>query len=318
MEIAMIGAGNYAKAHLSVLSKEPGIEIVGHVSRTPGSREASAQRWGGRTYATCESLLKNEQVDAAWITVPPGAHGEIEESLIARGIPFFVEKPLSANRQTAERIAASIAKHEIIAGVGYKWRAMDTIPEVRQLLTEKPAHLILAGWHGGTPPLTWWQRQETGGGQMVEQATHLFDIARHLMGEATVIKATADRHPRQAYPNMNVADTSTALLHFETGAKGVFTATCLLEGTEEIYVKLVCEGLLITINREGVTFDAGHERREVRVGEDLITREDRAFLAAVRRNDPSLLFSSYEDALLTHRLCFDVFESSTLELATQS
>ena len=145
---------------------------------------------------------------------------------------------------------------------------------------------------------------------MVEQATHLFDLARYLVGEATILAATADHHPRPDFPDLDVADVSTALLHFDTGAKGVFTATCLLEGPAEVYVKFICDGLLITVTREGMVYNTGEERREVKLGESPTLRENRAFLEAVRRRDASLLYSSYEDALLTHRLCFDVLEAS--------
>jgi hypothetical protein len=59
-----------------------------------------------------------------------------------------------------------------------------------------------------------------------------------------------------------------------------------------------------------VTYDTGRERREARVRSDPGVPEDRAFLEAVRRNDPALLVSSYADALLTHRLTCDVLEKS--------
>ena len=310
MNIAMIGAGSYAWEHLNVLTKEPDAKIVGHVSPTPSRREASARRWGGRAYASCAELLEHEQVDAAWITVPPNAHGGIEESLVKRGIPFFVEKPLSTDRQTAERIAISVAERDLIVGVGYKFRASDALPEVRQALAKSPARLVLAAWHGGTPPVAWWQRQEMSGGQMIEQATHLFDLARYLIGEARVVTATADQHARPAYPEMTVADTSTALLEFGGGTKGVFTATCLLEGTSEIYLKLICEGLLITVTLDSVTFEGGGERRDVKVGNDLLVTENRAFIKAVKTNEATHVLSSYGDALLTHRLCFDVLEAT--------
>lgn len=310
MKIAMIGAGGFATAHLRVLSKEPGIEVVGHVSTTPASREASAARWGGRAYSSCEELLEREPVDAAWITVPPHAHGPIERCLIEKGVPFFVEKPLAADRGTAEEIAAAIAAKNLLVGVGYHWRAMDTMAEVREALSKTPAHLVLGAWHGSTPPPRWWQRQETSGGQMVEQATHLFDIARVLVGEATVIAATADHNPRPGFEEIDVADVSTALLCFESGAKGVFTATCLLDGAEEVYLKLVCEGLLITVTRQEVIFEKGREKRHLKVGDLPIVAEDRAFLEAVRIGNRELLFCSYQDALLTHRLCFDVLEAS--------
>lgn len=310
MRIAMIGTGGFARAHLKTLVQLPDVDIVGHVSRTPQRREAAAREWGGSAYGSCEELLDATRVDAAWITVPPGAHGQLEECLIGRGIPFFVEKPLSADRSTGERIGSAIAERQLIVGVGYNWRAMDTIPEVRKFLAENTPHLILAAWHGSTPPPSWWQRQETSGGQMVEQATHLFDIARHLVGEAQVLAATADHHERADYPELDVATTSSALLRFDSGAKGVFTATCLLDGAEEVYLKLVCDGALITITRSGVLFEARGERRALEVNENPIAQENRAFLDAVGMDDPSLLYSSYEDALQTHRLCFDVVAAS--------
>ena len=310
MKIAMIGAGGIAQRHLRMLAKEPSLELVGHVARTPKNRLEAAQRWGGQDYATCEELLDRETVDAAWVTVPPGEHGPIERCLIEHGVPFFVEKPLSAERETAVEIGAMLEKRGLIAGVGYHWRAMDTIPEVRRVLADHPARMVLATWHDATPSPSWWRQQAQSGGQMVEQATHLVDIARHLLGEAKVMAASAKRHVRPAYPDADVADVNASLLQFDKGAIGVFTATCLLERAASINVQLICEGLLITITQESVLFDTGRESREVRVGEDPFARENRAFIEAVRRNDCSLMFSSYKDALHTHRLTFDVLAAS--------
>lgn len=310
MKIAMIGAGGIAQRHLRMLAKEPDLELVGHVARTEKNRLEAAQRWGGRGYATCEELLDHETVEAAWITVPPGEHGTIERCLLEHSIPFFVEKPLSAERETAVEIGARLEKRGVIAGVGYHWRAMDTIPEVRRVLADHPVRMVLAAWHDATPSPSWWRRQAQSGGQVVEQATHLFDIARYLLGEAKVVAASAKRHHRPAYPDADIADVNAALLQFNRGAIGVFTATCLLERSAAINVQLICEGLSITITQESVIFDTGREYRQVSVGEDPFVRENRAFIEAVKRNDSRLVFSSYEDALHTHQLTFDVLVAS--------
>ncbi len=310
MNIAMIGTGGMAQHHLKVLAHEPGVQIVGHVSPTPEHRMAAAERWGGGAYASCEELIEHESIDAAWIAVPPGAHGAIELCLIEHGIPFFVEKPLSVDRETAIDIGKALQEQELIVGVGYHWRAMETIPEVRRILADNPARMILAAWHDATPAPSWWRKQAQSGGQMVEQATHLFDIARHLLGEARVLEARGSRHERPSYPEADIADVSAALLQFDAGVIGVFTATCLLERAAAVQVQLVCEGLLITITREGVSYETGWERREVRLRESPVATEDRAFLEAVRQSDPSLLFSSYEDALRTHHLTFDVLKTT--------
>ena len=311
MRIAMAGAGGFADAHLGYLTGRDDIEVVGHLSRREESRVLAARRWGGRAYGGIDELLDNERPDALWITVPPNAHGSIEQACIERGVPFFVEKPLSADRETAARIGGALQSSGLLAAVGYHWRAMDTMPAVREAIAGRPPRMVLAAWHGATPPPAWWRRQEASGGQMVEQATHLFDIARHLVGEARVIGASAERLDRPAYPNLDVATTSSAVLEFEGGAKGIVTATCLLEGSAEVYVKLVCEGMLITITREGVTFDEGREVRHLRLQEQPLAREDAAFIEALETGDGSHLFCSYEDALRTHHLCFDVLDMTT-------
>lgn len=303
MKIAMIGTGGIARRHLGVLSNEPEIDMVGHVSPTPAHAAAAAKHWGGRAYPNYQDLLQHESPDAVWICVPPNVHGALEQDLIAAGIPFFVEKPLAVDLHTAEQIADAVEHRGVIAAVGYHWRALDTLADVRQTLQDNPPHMVLGAWHDGTPPPRWWHTQSESGGQMVEQATHLVDLARHLVGEADVITGSAGHHPRAAYPDLDVATHSAALVRFRSGATGVFTATCLLAGAAAVHVQLVCDGLAITITQSSVTYDRGRERREVRTGNDPFVAEDRAFLDAVRRNDPAVLLSSYADALRTHQLC---------------
>lgn len=303
MKIAMIGTGGIARRHLGVLANEPEVEIVGHVSPTAAHAAAAAERWGGRPYTNYRALLQHEAPDAVWICVPPDAHGALEHDLIAAHIPFFVEKPLALDRRTAENIAAAVERNGMSAGVGYHWRALDTLAEVRRTLVDNPPHMVLGAWHDATPPPHWWHKQAQSGGQIVEQATHLVDLARHLVGEATVIAGSAGHLDRPAYPALDVATHSAALVRFNNGATGVFTATCLLNSAAAVQVQLVCDGLLITITQASVTYDRGRERREVRTGNDPFITENRAFLDAVRRSAPSVLLSSYADAFHTHQLC---------------
>jgi predicted dehydrogenase len=310
VKIAMIGAG-FANRHLGVLHTEPGVEIVGHVVRAAEARDAQTQHWGGRGYADLESLLKAEKtVDAVWVAVPPDAHGRIERLLLERDIPFFVEKPLSADRRTAEEIGELIDKKRGVVGVGYHWRALDTLPGVREKLAENPPRMVMGAWHDRTPPPGWWRHQASSGGQMVEQATHVIDLARALLGNAVVRDALAFRHTRSQYPDADVDGVSSALLRFPNDTLGVFTATCILGGKAEVQLQLMCEGLLITITQTSVTYDYGREKVEIATGADPILAENRAFIQAVPQRNPSLLYSSYSDALHTHRLCHDILEAS--------
>jgi predicted dehydrogenase len=171
------------------------------------------------------------------------------------------------------------------------------------------------------PGVAWWRDLAIGGGQIVEQATHLVDLSRRLLGEGTVIAATADRHPSAAYPEMDVPDVSTAIVRYEAGPVGTFTATCILGGTSAQEVRLFCDDLAITIRQQGVLYEDARTKavtatdgftgsrqwgvtgtRYVPTGNDPFRDEDRAFLDAVRHHDRSRLISRYDDALRTHRL----------------
>lgn len=310
MKIAFIGTGGVAGRHLAGLVQEPGIEVVGFVSPTPANREAAAAKWGGRAYDTVTALLANETVDAAWICVPPGSHGDYERAFLAHDIPMMIEKPLAADRVTAEQIGEEIERRGALVGVAYHWRALDTMPVVRQRLQQNPARMVVGQWHSSTPGPVWWRHQSTSGGQMVEQATHLVDLARHLLGEATVRSATAAQHERPAFPDADVADVSAALLQFGPDTPGVFSATCVLNKSASVQLQLMCEGLLITITQARVTFDDGTEPQVIEAAADPFVQENRAFLRAIEAHDPALLYSDYADALRTHRLTQDINDAS--------
>jgi myo-inositol 2-dehydrogenase/D-chiro-inositol 1-dehydrogenase len=315
VRVAIIGAGGIAWRHLSVLASEPGVEIAAHLARTSTSAERSAARWGGRPYSNLADLLAEESIDAAWITVPPHAHGDLELVLVEAGIPMFIEKPLSADRAIAERVGEALRGRDLVTAVGYQWRAMDTIAELREVLAGRPARLVLGAWHGNLPEPSWWRRQDQSGGQMVEQATHLFDLARLLVGEARVLAAAAGHFDRPGTADADVAAVSSATLRYASGALGSFSATSLLGRSAEVGLRLICDGLHVEVTREAVVYDDGRERREVRVQADPFVTINRAFLAAVASADPTLVHSSYADALLSHRTVWDVQEAAVKEMS---
>jgi len=313
MRIAISGTGQIAQRHLKAFERMPHVEIVGHVGTTQAKAEAAAARWGGRGYVRIEELLTHEKPAAVWVTVPPNQHGAIEYTLIDANIPFLVEKPLSADRSTAATIAHVIEQKRLLVAVGYNWRGLDTLPALREHLVHHPARMVIGAFHVNTPAAVWWRHQAESGGQMVEQATHLIDLARVLLGDAVVISAQGAPVERAAYPDADIAGVSATLLRFQSGAIGTFTATCILAQAGGVQLQLISENALVTLTRDSVTYQIGDQRQIHTTHSDTYEAQNRAFLAAIEQNDAELMLCSYADALVTHHLCHDIADLITAQ-----
>lgn len=300
--VGLVGAGFIAGRHVDALTAIDGVTVAGIADPRGDRAEVLAARAGAAAYAHWADLLDVERLDALYVCVPPHAHGAVEEAAIDRGLPLFVEKPLAADLATAERLAGRIDAAGLRTAVGYHWRYLDTLEAARELLADAPARMVLGAWLDRAPRAAWWARQDGSGGQTVEQATHLFDVARVLVGEVDSGWATGSRSPDG--PG-DILDVCTAALRFSTGAVGSFSSSCLLPRAHRIGIELVAPGLgLWLTEHQLVVTDADGERtvdREV----DPFLAEDRAFVAAVRGEGDDVR-TSYREALRTHRLAVAV------------
>jgi predicted dehydrogenase len=320
LRLALIGAGWISGYHLDAFDRLGRTRLVGVASGHPASAAAVAARHTGAVaYGPneVERMLDEQRPDVAVVAVPPGSAIASLGPLVERGIPFLVEKPLAAaDADGPARIAAGVEARGIVAAVGYHLRGLEALAEVRRRLAGRPAHLVSARWMCETPPPAWWRAEPTGGGQVIEQATHLYDLARLLVGEAEVVAAAATRGAPAPADGVPLVDATAALLRFATGAIGTFANTRRL-ASDDIALELAAEGLWIAIRKTTgpqtdweVTIDDGAARRVIPPGRDPYEVQAEAFLDAVQAGDPSRVLSTYADALRTDRLTRAVVASA--------
>ena len=184
LRIAVIGAGGVAARHVRVLSGFDDARVVAVADPVAAAAEALAASCGATAYQDAGQLLDRERVDAVYVCVPPFAHGDPERAVLARGLPLFVEKPLAADLGTAERAGRGGGERRR----GHRHRLPLALPGHRPstpaaLLADAPARLALGSWLDKVPPPAWWPSRALSGGQVVEQLTHVVDLARALVGE---------------------------------------------------------------------------------------------------------------------------------------
>lgn len=303
--VGFVGAGWIAEIHARVLAGFDDVEIVGVTSRTPERAAALANAHEAKVYPDFQSMLDAASLDALFVCVPPAEHHGVEMAAMDRGVALFVEKPLGVDEETPARVAARIEETGTISCVGYQWRYLEVVDRARDLLAANPPHLVLGWWLGETPGHPWWARTAESGGQIVEQATHIFDLARFMVGELTPVSAIGKAVPRPDHPGSDIADVTATSVRFESGAIGSFATTSLLPAAHRVGLETVSEDLALTLEilNHRLTISGKGEPTTVKtptVFETPYVAQNRAFIDAVQ-GKPNLIRSSYADALLTHR-----------------
>lgn len=306
--IGFIGAGGIAHRHLGVLAHFEDVEIVAFADPAEDRAGAAAEPFGARSYPDFNAMLATEHLDACYICVPPFAHGAPEKAVIGKRLPFFVEKPVALDLETAEVIADLIAAQAIVTAVGYHWRYLDTVDEAKELLADNPAQLLSGYWLDSTPPPQWWWKQHQSGGQMMEQTTHIVDLARHLAGDVVQVFGLAGHLSREDFSGLDVATASTASLKFASGAVANLSSTCLLGWSHRVGLHVFADKLALELTDHDMMVDTGRGR-PVRAAEgDPVWREDRDFIDAVR-GGPNRIRVPYAEAVATLRVTLAIQRS---------
>ena len=302
IRLGFVGLGGMTDVHLRHLSRMKDVKLVAFCDVKKNVANTVAKLYGGKAYSDCADMYKGERLDAVYVAVPPNAHGKPELLALKRGIHLFIEKPIAVERDTAMEVAKAVSSSKCIVSVGYQWRYLDIVQRARRVPAGKSPSLVLGWWLGGAPGVGWWRRKDVSGGQVVEQTTHIFDLARYLCGEVSSVYGAAAVGLMKERKDFTVEDSSTVTLVFENGAIGNISSTCAHGGFSKIGLLCVCKELSFecTSDRLRVTDMQCTHEYERRV--DPYLAEDETFITAVANASPVGILSPYEDALKTHLL----------------
>ncbi|NCO35916.1 MAG: hypothetical protein AUJ92_14455 [Armatimonadetes bacterium CG2_30_59_28] len=298
VKVAFIGTGIIAQSHLETLSRDPDVKVVGLCDIVKAKAEAAARQFGGRAYVDYRKMLDNAEPDAVYLCVPPYAHEGQEFDIVERKMAMFVEKPVALDIGYGERVAAAVEAAGIVTSVGYVWRYSEGVALAKGLLRKKPAVLARGHWLGKARIPTWWGVKEKSGGQIVEQATHLFDLTRLLVGEMRRLYArSAAGFVKSA--DRDIEDASVVSIEFESGAVGEMTQTCVLNFEGSSGLELVSPGQYIHLSFDQMRIRTANKEEIYTNARPPLELENEAFINAVKTGDASGIRSNYMEGLQT-------------------
>ncbi|HEY0007997.1 MAG TPA: Gfo/Idh/MocA family oxidoreductase [Tepidisphaeraceae bacterium] len=250
LNIGLIGAGGINQVHAQALSKIEGARITAIYNHNIERAISFNEQFNGRA-AECfddwERMLTTRPLDAVYVALPPGAHVGQVELAAAKGMHLMLEKPIALTLDRAQSIATAARNANVLCQIGHHMRHCKPVRHLKQLIDDGTAGrpLFMQGrfFVNGMFP-TWWRDPQLGGGQLVEQSIHLYDLARHFFGEAKAVSTFADNLNHTRFADYRVDDASASIIRFHNGGIATLCATNLAEpGTSSIAFTVQCEKL---------------------------------------------------------------------------
>jgi len=298
VRVGFLGAGGMASTHMNALQAVEDVRISAVADIVRERAEAAASRFLARAYPDLDEMLSGEKLDALYVCVPPFAHADHELTAINRGLHLFVEKPVALGLDPAREVRDAVEARGVVSAVGYHWRYQSNTDRAIEILKGRTIAMISGYWMGGFPQVSWWRRMDESGGQMVEQATHIFDLARFLCGEIVEVFSYQANRTMTRVPDFDIADVGVAAVRFESGIVGTISNTCILDVPYRVGLHIVAENLVLEIHGDLKVIEPGHTETFTG-GCNPILEENRAFIEAIRSGDSSAIRSTYADAVKT-------------------
>jgi predicted dehydrogenase/threonine dehydrogenase-like Zn-dependent dehydrogenase len=251
IRLAIIGAGAFARnVHLPNLRKLADrfrIEVI--VARHGATAAATAKQMRARAAGTdYREVLADSAVDAVLIATRHHLHAEMVGEALRAGKHVFIEKPLALTTEelsTLETLVDELATAPAgcpVVFVGFNRRYSPYAVRLRELVAERstPLHLSYRMNAGYLPPEHWVHGAE-GGGRVLGEACHIFDLFRFLVGAPAVkVCATGVRAARR---DVSPTDNFTVTICYAEGS--VCTLLYTAQGGRDLAkeaMELHCDG----------------------------------------------------------------------------
>ena len=199
VRVAIVGLGRMGVAHAAVLSMLPDVTVVAAAdSQSSAARRLHGMGFCMPMFRTLDELLAREAVEAVWVCTPPDSHLGVTRRCLEAGAAVFVEKPLAHTLEAAHQLAALAASSKPPVACGYGLAFWPSFAAARGLLragvigppVRATSSMFLSQVSG--PQRGWmYERRRSGGGVVVNLASHLLFLINWYFGVPTSVRAMA-------------------------------------------------------------------------------------------------------------------------------
>lgn len=189
MRFGIIGCGLIGQKRAT---SAKGHEITFVADPDQARAQALAQKTGAQIAPSWQAITDSD-VEAVIVATPHHQLAEIARVAAEKGKHVIVEKPAGMNAAEIAKIAAAAKANKRVVKVGYNHRFHPGFQAAHKMFRDGvigPVMFIRGRYgHGGRPGMEKeWRCQKaiSGGGELIDQGSHLLDLSRWFMGDMSL------------------------------------------------------------------------------------------------------------------------------------
>jgi len=252
INVALVGAGGFAKGmHLPNLKQLPDLyHLRAVVSSRGDNAKITAQNFGA-DYATTnyQDVLDDETVNMVLICTRHILHARMAVEAARSGKAIFLEKPMALNRVELEDLAAVLEETQVPFMVGFNRRFSPAAQRAREILEGHQSPLmILYRVNAGFIPQDHWVHTEEGGGRIIGEACHMFDLFQYLVDPAKAVEVSASEIASQK-AHISSEDNRVMTVRYDDGSVATLFYTAL--GSSDLpkeYIEIYSDSKVLVID----------------------------------------------------------------------
>ncbi len=221
VRVGIIGAGMFASRVLLPALKKTSARLCS-IASAGGVTAAHAARKFGIAECTSDprTIFDDPSINAVVIATRHDSHARLAAEALVAGKHVFVEKPLAIDREGLEAVAEAYRETTgLQLAVGFNRRFSPHGKRIRELLAGRngPAAITMLVNAGTLPEEHWLLDPQIGGGRIIGEGCHWFDLMSYVLGQPIVGVLAATAGDRSANRG---AEATSVMLRFADGSQG--------------------------------------------------------------------------------------------------
>jgi predicted dehydrogenase/threonine dehydrogenase-like Zn-dependent dehydrogenase len=250
IRVGIIGPGGFAKAvHLPNLKTLSELFSIRAVAAKTGTNALNVANQYGAAYASTapDEIFKDPDIDLVVISSRHDLHATLAIQAARHGKAVLLEKPAALNESELTDLLDAFTASGTLLMVGYNRRFSPFVRETKAALDGRKGP-ILATYRmnaGHVPPTSWVQGPE-GGGRIIGECCHIFDLMNYMTGTFPEEVAVLPLRPSAAH--ILPTDNFAASVRYRDGSLWTLVYTSL--GSSEVpkeYMEIHFDGKTILL-----------------------------------------------------------------------